>query len=52
MSCLQLLLCIVFPPLAVLDKGIGSIALVTILSIFGWIPGAIAALIIVNTAQR
>lgn len=48
MSCLQLLLCILFPPLAVIDKGCGSILLVTLLSILGWIPGVIAALIIIN----
>ncbi len=48
MSCWRVLLAIVFPPLAVIDKGCGSIVIVTILTLFGWIPGVIAALIIIN----
>jgi uncharacterized membrane protein YqaE (UPF0057 family) len=48
MSCWRVLLAIVFPPLAVIDKGCGSIIIVTILTLFGWIPGVIAALIIIN----
>jgi len=46
MSIGKVILCIIFPPLAVLNKGCGSILLVTILTIAGWIPGIIAALII------
>ena len=48
MSCLRVLLCIIFPPLAVIDKGCGSILIVTILTLLGWIPGVIGALIICN----
>ncbi len=48
MSILRVLLCIIFPPLAVIDKGCGSILLVTILTVLGWIPGVIGALIINN----
>lgn len=48
MGCGKVILCIIFPPLAVLDKGCGSILLVSILTIAGWIPGAVAALIINN----
>ena len=48
MSCLRVLLCIIFPPLAVIDKGCGSIIIVTILTLLGWIPGVIGALIINN----
>lgn len=44
----RVILCLLFPPLAVYDKGCGSILLVTILTIAGWIPGIIAALIINN----
>ena len=51
MSCVRVLLCIVFPPLAVIDKGCGSILLVTLLTIIGWVPGVIAALIINNRSQ-
>jgi uncharacterized membrane protein YqaE (UPF0057 family) len=36
----------VLPPLVVLDKGCGSILLVTLLTLAGWIPGILAALII------
>ncbi|MCU0489763.1 MAG: YqaE/Pmp3 family membrane protein [Anaerolineales bacterium] len=50
MSCLRVLLCIIFPPLAVLDKGCGSILITTILTLVGWVPGVIAALVI-NTRQ-
>ncbi len=46
MSCWRVLLCIIFPPLAVIDKGCGSIILVTILTLVGWVPGVIGALII------
>lgn len=48
MSCFRVLLSIIFPPLAVLDQGCGSIVLVTILTCFGWVPGVIAALVILN----
>ena len=48
MSCLRVLLCIIFPPLAVLDKGCGSITIVTLLTLCAWVPGVIAALIILN----
>jgi uncharacterized membrane protein YqaE (UPF0057 family) len=48
MGCGRALLCIIFPPLAVLDCGCGSIVIVTLLTICGWVPGAIAALIVCN----
>jgi uncharacterized membrane protein YqaE (UPF0057 family) len=35
--------------LAVLDKGCGSIAIVALLTILGWVPGIIGALIICNS---
>ena len=46
MSLGRVILCIIFPPLAVLDKGCGSILLVLLLTCAGWSPGAIAALIL------
>lgn len=46
MSLGRVLLCILLPPLAVLDKGCGSILLVTILTIVGWVPGVIAAILL------
>jgi uncharacterized membrane protein YqaE (UPF0057 family) len=48
MSIWRVILCIIFPPLAVIDKGCGSLLLVLILTLCGWIPGVIAALIIVK----
>jgi len=48
MSCSRALLCVLLPPLAVLDKGCGSIALVSILTLIGWLPGVLAALIIAS----
>ncbi len=44
MGCLRALLCLLLPPLAVIDRGCGVFAIVTILTILGWIPGVIAAL--------
>jgi len=48
MSFLRALICILFPPLAVIDYGCGSVLLVFLLTLAGWVPGVIAALIIVN----
>ena len=48
MNCLQVLLAIIFPPLAVYDKGCGSMFIVLLLTLCGWIPGVIGALIILN----
>ncbi len=48
MSCLRVLLAIIFPPLAVFDKGCGSVLIVLLLTICGWIPGVIGALVILN----
>ncbi|WP_281753059.1 YqaE/Pmp3 family membrane protein [Neptunitalea chrysea] len=52
MGCFRVLLCIICPPLAVMDKGCGSVVITTILWILGWIPGTIAALIILNNPDR
>jgi len=52
MGFFRVLLCIIFPPLAVIDKGCGSIIIVFILTCLGWIPGVIAALIINNNPNR
>lgn len=42
----RVLLCILFPPLAVIDKGCGSVLIVFLLTLAGWIPGVLAALIV------
>jgi uncharacterized membrane protein YqaE (UPF0057 family) len=46
MGCGRAILCIIFPPLAVIDRGCGTILIVFLLTLAGWIPGAIAALIL------
>lgn len=46
MGCGRALLCILFPPLAVLDRGCGTVVIVLALTLAGWIPGAIAALLL------
>ncbi len=51
MNIWRVLLSILFPPLAVMDKSCGSIVIVLILTICGWIPGVIAALIIINNPK-
>ncbi len=51
MSIWRVLLAIVFPPLSVFDKGCGSIVIVFLLTLAGWIPGVIAALVILNNPK-
>lgn len=48
MSILRVILAIVFPPLAVIGKGCGSFLIVFLLTLCGWVPGVIAALVILN----
>lgn len=43
---IRIILCVIFPPLAVFDKGCGAILLVLFLTFLGWLPGTIAALIL------
>ena len=52
MGCGRVLLCIVLPPLAVLDKGCGTVVLVALLTLCGWVPGAIAALIVCLQTEK
>ncbi|RAV30744.1 YqaE/Pmp3 family membrane protein [Sinomicrobium soli] len=52
MSIWRVLLAIFFPPLAVLDKGCGSVVIVILLTLCGWVPGVIAALVILNNPNR
>ncbi len=44
----RVLVCILFPPLAVVDKGCGSFLIIFLLTLCGWVPGVIGALIINN----
>jgi uncharacterized membrane protein YqaE (UPF0057 family) len=43
---IRVILCFIFPPLAVFDKGCGSILLILLLTLLGWLPGTVVALII------
>lgn len=52
MSLWRVILSVLFPPLAVIDRGCGSVLIVFILTVFGWIPGVIAALIILNNPNK
>ena len=52
MSLLRVILAIIFPPLAVIDQGCGSIVITFLLTICGWVPGVIAALVILNKSER
>ncbi len=51
MSILRVILAILFPPLSVIDRGCGSVLIVFILTLCGWIPGVISALIILNKRE-
>jgi uncharacterized membrane protein YqaE (UPF0057 family) len=48
MSIFRVILGIIFPPLSIIDKGCGSFIIVLLLTFLGWIPGILAALIILN----
>lgn len=48
MSFVRAILAIIFPPLAVIDQGCGSVLIVFLLTLCGWVPGVIAALVILN----
>jgi len=48
MGILRVLVCIICPPLAVLDKGCGSVLIIFLLTLCGWVPGVIGALVINN----
>lgn len=51
MSFFRVLLAIIFPPLSVIDRGCGSVLIVFLLTLAGWIPGVIGALVILNKAK-
>jgi uncharacterized membrane protein YqaE (UPF0057 family) len=50
---LRIILCFIFPPLAVFDKGCGSMLLIFLLTLLGWLPGTVVALIIcINSKNK
>lgn len=46
MGLVRALICIVFPPAAVIDRGCGTLIVVSLLTLAGWVPGVIAALVL------
>jgi uncharacterized membrane protein YqaE (UPF0057 family) len=48
MSLWRVILAVIFPPLSVIGRGCGSMIIVFLLTLAGWVPGVIAALIILN----
>ena len=52
MGCLRAILCVLFPPLSVIDRGCGALIIVTILTITGWLPGVFAALFINYSVEQ
>lgn len=52
MSLPRALLCIFLPPLAVLDQGCGAILLVCLLTLAGWVPGVLAAILICTREKK
>lgn len=45
MGCLRAIVCVILPPLAVLDEGCGPVIVVTALTLVGWVPGVIGAVV-------
>jgi len=43
---LRYILCLIFPPLAVFDKGCGTMLIVLLFTLCGWLPGTILAFLI------
>jgi uncharacterized membrane protein YqaE (UPF0057 family) len=52
MSLLRAIICIIFPPLAVIDRGCGTILIVAVLTVAGWVPGVFAALVVNHQAVQ
>lgn len=52
MSFWRVILAIFFPPLSVIGKGCGSVLIVFLLWLCGWVPGVIAALVIMNNPEN
>lgn len=48
MSVWRVILAVIFPPLAVYDRGCGSMLIVGLLTLVAWVPGIIGALVILN----
>ena len=49
---IRYLLCLIFPPLGVIDQGCGSVIAVFFFTLCGWIPGVILAFLITLKRQN
>jgi len=52
MSIWRVILAVIFPPLSVIGRGCGSVIIVFLLTLAGWVPGVIAALVILNNPNK
>ena len=52
MSLGRAIVALILPPLAVIDRGCGTVLIVTALTIAGWVPGVIAALVLNYVAEN
>jgi len=52
MTCSQLFWVVIFPPFAVANKGCEAMFLVGLLTLCGWIPGSIAALMFIVNDEK
>lgn len=52
MSLIRVILAIIFLPLAIIDKGCGSVLIILLLTLCGWVPGVIGALVILNGKKQ
>jgi len=48
----RLMLAVVLPPAAVMNKEAGTIMLTGLLTVFGWVPGVVAALVMIAGEKR
>jgi uncharacterized membrane protein YqaE (UPF0057 family) len=48
----RLILAIILPPAAVMNKEAGTIMLTGLLTLLGWVPGVAAALIMISQEQK
>ncbi len=48
----RLTLAIILPPAAVMNKEAGTIMLTGLLTLLGWIPGVVAALVMISQEQK
>lgn len=51
MSFWRVVLAIFLPPFAVIGRGCGSFIIVFLLTLAGWVPGVIGALVILNNPK-